>query len=262
MQRTGIEYLTHTWNPIAMRCTPISEGCANCWHLAVCKRHAVNPKLPDDVRKAKAGGPPVVLTHELETPSRLRKPARIGVQFMGDLFHPDVPGLTINDVWLWAFSHPRHTFVFLTKRPRRLANWTRMAAASKGWPENEIWPDWMWVGVTAENQQQADERISILLKIPAAVRFVSVEPMLGPIDMGRATGCNGWDGGGDFPHQRGCCVDWVICGAETGPAARSMTPTWAAALHDQCKVAGVPLFFKRDSDGRRTIHGELHEEYP
>ena len=98
---------------------------------------------------------------------------------MGDLFHGSVTGRAINDVWNVAFNRPENTFLFLTKRPVNLRTWTRIAAASKIWPVGEVWPSWMHVGVTAENQDRFDERIPFLLDTPAAVRWVSLEPLLG-----------------------------------------------------------------------------------
>jgi len=185
MNKTNIEYLTHSWNPIAMRCTPVSEGCANCWHLAMANRLAKNPVIPKDRRKAYAGGKPVLIESEIDAPLKRKKPAIIGVNFMGDLFHPDVSDEMIDAVFsvmaqdicspLHGLNTPtRHTYLVLTKRPERIL---------EGHPEFfERWPN-IWLGVTCENQQTADERIPILLQIPAAVRFVSIEPMLSKIDL-------------------------------------------------------------------------------
>lgn len=111
MNRTKIEYLTHTWNPIAMRCTPVSDGCANCWHLSMAKRLAGNDGLNGltwPQREAYKGGSPYVLDRELDAPLALRKPARVGVQFMGDLFHDAVPDESVFDV-LGVVGASRHT---------------------------------------------------------------------------------------------------------------------------------------------------------
>jgi|WetSurMetagenome_2_1015567.scaffolds.fasta_scaffold00191_55 protein gp37 len=157
----------------------------------------------------------------------------------------------------------------------------------------------VWLGATVENQEAANERIPLLLKTPAAKRFISVEPMLGPVDLNgidvdgdhvmdalkSISWCESWerdwspeatgvpfeeareyyiDEGGVWPptDERGACLDWVIVGAETGPKKRLMDPAWALDLRDQCASAGVPFFFKKDSDGRRELDGEVWEQFP
>jgi protein gp37 len=221
----------------------------------------------------------------LEEPLRRKKPRRMFVGSMGDLFHEDVPDEFIARIW-WVMGqcagyldpsrYRGHTFLILTKRPERMQKWLN------GWNDGETrrqwiesfgavydwmsgpkyWPDVfpnVWLGVTAENQQRADERIPILLQIPAAVRFVSVEPMLGPVDLTQIDiGGNVWINSltGDCKsyHPYGGMwkinesknkLDWVICGGETGPGARPMHPEWARSLRDQCQAAGTPFFFKQ-----------------
>ena len=173
MNRTGIQYLDYTYNPIAMRCTRVSEGCDNCWHLRMCKRHVGNEKLSDEMREARDGGPPAMMHDELTAPFRLRKASFIGVEFMGDLFHETIPESFFVMVWDVMVECPQHTFMLLTKRPERAKEMIPAEA------EN------IWVGVSAENQRTADERIPVLLQIPAKVRFVSMEPLLGPVDITR-----------------------------------------------------------------------------
>lgn len=199
MNKTGIQYLTHTWNPVAMRCSRVSPGCDNCWHLAMAKRHAANHGLPLEMRQARAGGPPVLLAGELEAPSRLRKPARIGVQFMGDLFHEDVPFDTISDVFnvMCDARTDQHTFQVLTKRPQRAQEWLDWLGETEPGDTPlsvtlEVCGHFgrnVWFGVTAENDKYL-WRIEKLLKIPAAVRYVSYEPALGPVRFGLATDCD------------------------------------------------------------------------
>jgi protein gp37 len=219
MQKTGIEYLTHTWNPIAMRCDPVSEGCANCWHLAFTKRHAENPHFSIDQREAYGGEKPILVEKELDAPSRLRKPGRIGVQFMGDLFHAKVPGEWIERI-LNAASVPRHSFFFLTKRPQRLV-------------EQFFYNRYKWyVGVTIEDQGTADQRLPYLLDCHTPmVRFISVEPLLGPVDLS--------------DYLTGA-IDWVIIGCETGPRRRPSKLEWVESLIDQADDAGeIPVFVKQ-----------------
>ena len=284
MQRTGIEYLTHTWNPLTMRCTPISEGCANCWHIAVADRLSKNPTMHLWDRAHYAGekdqsGEIIGLkAKELEAPYRRKKPAIIGVQFMGDLFHESVSFNHIHQVWDAMKACPQHIFVVLTKRPERMQGVVELIYSKErmGWA-NGFW-NHVYLGVTAENQQRADERISVLIDIPAAVHFVSLEPLLGPIDLTHFDpgGMNNWnllggkgfvDGFGEVEKMPFECLDWVICGGESGPNARPMHPDWARGLRDQCQEAGVPFFMKQMSGKtkaeRNAIPADLMiREYP
>jgi len=159
---------------------------------------------------------------------------------MGDLFHPYVPDDFLFCIFSFIthISVRHHTFIILTKRPER----AKQFICSLDYQDWGIpWKN-VWLGVTTENQQRAEERIPILLQIPAAVRFVSIEPMLGPIELRRAFG-------GEGPrHTYIEQVDWVICGGETGPGARPMHPRWVRSLRDQCQEAGVPFFFKSWGD--------------
>lgn len=251
MQKTNIEYLTHTWNPIAMRCDPVSAGCANCWHLSMARRHAANPKLSDALRSGRAGGAPLLMVGELNAPLGLRKPAVIGVQFMGDLFHESVSLEILSRVMVAAANtmNARHTFVFLTKRPAVMAGFFEGVSAHVP-PGTEHPPSNFWLGVSVEDQKTADERIPILLDIPAAVRFVNYEPALGPVD---------W-----YPWvmDAGRSIDWLIAGAETGPKKRPADLEWLTRAADCCRCGLVPFFFKRDGDGNRELDGILYEGVP
>jgi len=246
MADTKIEWTDKTWNPVT-GCTPISEGCANCYAKRMAARFKGRYGYPAD-------GPFKVLTHpyKLDEPSRWRKPSRIFVVSMGDLFHEDVPILFIRLVLNTIERNPHHTFIILTKRPKRMEeifNHNSMFVENPnredGWrfkaPKN------LWLGVSVENQARAEDRIPILLQIPAAVRFVSVEPMLGPVNLSTLTGEFT-----DHPESNRRVferytdgLDWVICGGESGPGARPMHPDWARSLRDQRQAAGVPFFFKQ-----------------
>jgi protein gp37 len=289
MNETGIEYLEYTWNPIAMRCTPVSAGCDNCWHLRTADRHAVNPTLSEEMRGARAGGPPVLLEKEIEAPLRRRKPTGIGVQLMGDLFHETVHAEWAQLVVAIAAMAPQHQFLFLTKRPERaatvlgelgdLGTMHSMAMDEYGhhvfdvharrrddgrataWCFEEYGlPPNVWLGVSVEDQATADERVPVLLEIPAAVRWVSCEPLLGPVDIYEWLGnwCSAYDDG--IETRPGLSL--AVTGAETGPGKRPMQLDWARGLRDQCRAANVPFFFKRDSQGNREIDGRLWEEMP
>jgi protein gp37 len=220
----------------------------------------------------------VTLHHDKwREPLRWRKPRTVFVCSMSDLFHEDVDEYFRAYLWSVMCAANRHTFIVLTKRAKNMHDWI---------VENEMdAPPNIWLGVTAENQQRADERIPWLLRMPAAVRFVSVEPMLGPVTLnedwfyelgyyqtghGRCEWC-GWFqcscGRRAYEEEEGYSwlylgLRWIICGAETGPGARPMDLAWARDLRDQCKAAGVPFFWKRPSPGTEAPSDLMVREWP
>jgi protein gp37 len=229
---TKIEWTQESWNPLS-GCTKISTGCRNCYAERMAKRLAGRfgyPEQPDHFK---------VTLHpdKLDQPYKWKKPRMIFVCSMGDLFHFDVPDDYIEEIVDVIIDNPQHIFQILTKRPSFI------------WPALfEDVPN-VWLGVTAENQQAADERIPWLLKTPAAVRFVSVEPMLGPVDLKRINYKPGYHRNYlSYFNPTAERLDWVICGGETGPGARPMKAKWALDLSWDCAVAGVPFFFKKPGD--------------
>ncbi len=235
MNKTGIEYLDYTWNPIAMRCTPISEGCQKCWHITRAKMLAKNPTISAFAQKAHAGeSGPRLINSRLDDPCKVKKPSRVGVQFMGDLFHENVTDKQIDSIFTqmaydqcWPlsglFNKQIHTFLLLTKRPERILS---------GHPEHfERWPN-IWLGISAESQKRYDERWTIASQIPAAVKFVSIEPALEYVNI-------------DLLGESGPFPDWVIWGPETGPGKRPFRAEWAAMTYQICKLKGIPFFDKR-----------------
>lgn len=241
-----IEWTDKTWNPVT-GCTKISLGCWNCYAERMAKRLAGRAGYPKD-------NPFRVTLHKdrLYQPSTWRTQRRVFVCSMGDLFHEEIPGKFINDIWLQIINNKRHIFQILTKRPERMLEWTQMAARGKCWPIEDIWPDNVHLGVTAENQEMANKRIPILWQIPAVARFVSVEPMLGPVNLSEALP-DWWESDG---------INWVICGGESGPGARPMHPEWVRSIRDQCNAAAVPFFFKgwgrvAEHDGTALQHVPL-----
>lgn len=176
---------------------------------------------------------------------------------MADIFHDDVPDEYIKSIIDMIQRCQNHTFIMLTKRPARAnAFWENVAFYV---PRN------LWLGITAENQEAADERIPLLLQTPAAKRFVSIEPMLGPVDLDLGAR---WCSKTNDAHDCDIKADhlhWVICGGESGPNARPMHPDWSRSLRDQCKEAAVPFFFKQwgewypaDPVSFEIIHKERH----
>lgn len=249
-QRTKIEYLTHTWNPITMRCTPISEGCKNCWHQQRAKLLANNPKIEWVHKEIWKGNKPPEL-FDLHIPKGKGR-RRIGCQFMGDLFHEDITLHMLRDVFNIIKKNPDDYFLLLTKRPERIPAGIDYAS---------FLPN-AWFGVTVESPKYR-WRIEKLLQIQAAVRWVSMEPMLEEIDLTPYFALI--DSNGE-PYAPRCNPDgspmlsWVVCGAETGPGKRPMDIMWAADLLAQCKEAGIPFFFKKDSQGKYDPN--FPREYP
>ncbi len=199
----------------------------------------------------------------LDAPTRWRKPRRIFVNSMSDLFHPAVPDHFIWHVFAVMAACPQHTFQVLTKRPERMYKLlshpdceaevgTRMGLYSISYDMTWPLPN-VWLGVSAEDQATANERIPLLLDTPAAVRWVSAEPLLGPLtltnirayDSGWMNALTGWMEEDDFDPKWGPRLDWVVVGGESGQGARPMHPRWAQLIRDECSCYNVAFFFKQ-----------------
>lgn len=244
-----IGWCDQTWNPVT-GCSPVSEGCEHCYAARMAQRLASRFGYPG-CRPFQ----PVLHTDRLGVPLRWRKPRFVFVCSMGDLFHPDVPDEwrdLVFEVMTRAFWH---TYLLLTKRPeaarRFIEDWLRRTVPELAGCDALTLPTHIWVGVTAENQQRAAERIPVLLDIPALARFVSVEPMLEPVNLipwlttirldPKAGLVRRLDRNG---HTRATKLDWVICGPETGPGKRPFHEVWAVDLLAQCRACGVPFWYK------------------
>ncbi|AYO30628.1 phage Gp37/Gp68 family protein [Biomaibacter acetigenes] len=254
MGKTKIEWATTVWNPVA-GCTKISPGCEHCYAERMAKRLAGRYGYPKE-------NPFQVTFHRerLNEPAKWKKPQRVFVCSMGDLFHEDVHFQDISIIWWTMLWFSQHTYMILTKRPERIIKffeylesdiggwkWITEGGTNKRYYKQWKWPlPNVWIGVTAENQEMADKRIPVLLQIPAAVRFVSVEPMLGPINLIKDDDLYWEPTKQQWVPRIG--LDWVICGGETGPGARPMCPDWVRDLRDQCISAEVPFFFKSWGD--------------
>ena len=252
MQKTKIEYLTHTWNPIAMRCWWAGAGCRNCWHLRMADRLAKNPAIDGERRAAYRGGSPVLLRDELDAPLNRRKPAIIGVQFMGDLFHPPVSLVWQARIFSTMMCCPHHRFVVLTKRPWLIKLEDR---ANRVDLTIDLMLDLLasrrqhiYIGVSAWDQASADEMVPPLLEAWPGPKVLSIEPMLSPIQL---------------RHEWLKKLDWVIVGAETGFGKRKMRSKWAEWVYEQCEDKGVPFFGKVGSDGKPlTVLGNVVRQWP
>lgn len=221
MNKTSIEWTDYTWNPVT-GCTKVSTGCKNCYAERMANRF-----------KKSHGDFKTVTLH----PERILQPitkklppgTRVFVCDVSDLFHRDVPFKFINEVFRVMAKCPLITFQVLTKRPDRALEWSRKA---RPWPSPFIWPlRNVWIGTSCENQETANERIKYLIQIDAAKRFLSCEPLLGPIQI--------------IVPRTMDYIDWIIAGGESGPRARPMNPDWVRSIRDQCESAHIPFFFKQ-----------------
>lgn len=288
-QRNGISWTDETWNPV-VGCSIVSPACTNCYAMAMAAR--IERMAPAQGRQThyagttrEVKGKPVwtgklalAPGHVLTAPLRWRRPRRVFVNSMSDLFHEDMPDEWIDRVFAIMALSPQHTFQVLTKRAERMRGYvTSLSAHAERDSANGLtayWqtrlcdanpvgtlpitksdvdralgrfpkfdydpptPSWplpnVWLGVSAERQDEADLRIPHLLQTPAAVRFVSAEPLLGPIDF--LTWLDG--------------LDWIIAGGESGPGARPTHPDWVRSIRDQCAAAGVAFHFKQWGEWR------------
>ena len=259
MNRTKIEYVDFTWNPV----TGCLHGCPYCFARRIAERF--RDRSPEAIKRGKEyayadihlltqlGKHPfpqgfmlTMYPNRLDEPLSRRKPSRIFVCDMGDLFGEWVPADWVEDVLLTIWARPQHTFLLLTKNPSRYA-------------EFDLPPN-AWAGTSVENQAAAEKRIPELLKAKVSVRWLSVEPLLGPVDLTDYLPCQHCGGsglepeGGPYWHPEYTCrecdgppydaVNWVVVGAQTGPGAVIPRLEWLTSIVGQCEDAGVPLFVK------------------
>jgi protein gp37 len=282
---TAIEWTDATWNPIT-GCSIVSPGCTNCYAMRLAgtrlKHTPSRAGLTVDSKAGPVWNGKVRLNEQwLDQPLRWKRPRRIFVCAHGDLFAEAVPDEWIDRVFAGMALAPQHTFQVLTKRSERMreyvnGDWSlriidRLPGHAAGWLSDgrNILPN-VWLGVSAERQQEADQRVPDLLATPAAIRFVSAEPLLGPIDFRRIriapdhhTIVDALDGYAvvDAPGRgrERAMLDWIIVGGESGQGARPMHPAWARSIRDQCAAAGTAFFFKQWGAHRpltRAEHGQ------
>jgi protein gp37 len=230
---TSIEWTEATWNPVT-GCSKVSQGCKHCYAERMAKR------LQAMGAERYRNGFKLTLQEDLlDLPRQWKKPRVIFVNSMSDLFHEAVPDEFIARVFETMGACPQHTFQVLTKRSGRL----RLLSSSLPWPKN------VWMGVSVEDSRVI-HRIEDLARVPAQVRFLSCEPLIGPLE-----------------HLPLKGIHWVIVGGESGPGARIMRPEWVESIHRQCAAARVPFFFKqwggvrKDRTGRE-FHGRTYDEMP
>jgi protein gp37 len=238
-ETSTIEWTESTWNPVT-GCTKVSPGCAHCYAETFAERFRGVSGHPYE-----RGFDLTLRPERLELPLMWKRSRRIFVNSMSDLFHPAVPDEFISKTFETMARANWHQFQVLTKRPERALQLS----------DSLPWAPHIWMGASVENQRWT-ARVDALRKIPAAVRFLSCEPLLGPLELDLAG------------------IGWVIAGGESGPRARPMKPEWAEAIRDQCSEQGVSFFFKQwgafDCYGRRigkrrsgrTLAGRTWDEMP
>ena len=230
---SSIEWTEMTWNPVT-GCLKVSQGCKHCYAERMANRlHAMGSQ------RYQNGFKPTLHYDLIDLPRQWKKPRIIFVNSMSDLFQEAVPDAFIRAIFATMEACPQHTFQILTKRSDRL----RELGATLPWPSN------VWMGVSVEDARVID-RITDLAAVPAQVRFLSCEPLIGPLD--------------NLPLDG---IHWVIVGGESGPAARPMQREWVHSIHQQCSRSNVPFFFKqwggvrKDRTGRE-LHGRTYDEMP
>jgi protein gp37 len=268
-EKSKIEWTDATWNPIRARqtvpgvafkpkigwhCEHVSEGCRNCYAETMNRRLGTGL----DFKPGHRSDVEIFLDEKmLLAPLRWTKPRRIFVNSMTDTFAEFVKDEWLDRMFAVMALAARHTFQVLTKRPERMREF-----CTSGWPLPNV-----WLGVSAEDQATADERIPLLLETPAAVRFVSLEPLLGPIDLFHIEEPSGLTFNALSKKEgisfRGRGLDWAIVGGESGPHARPMHPEWARDIRDQCAAAATPFFFKQWGEwAGRLLDGREHNGMP
>jgi protein gp37 len=231
--KSTIEWTESTWNPVT-GCTKVSPGCKNCYAARMAKRlHGMGqPNYANGFNLA-------VHEHTLELPLRWKSPQAIFVNSMSDLFHEDVPLSFIKEVFVVMNSANWHQFQVLTKRSARLLDLNKQLC----------WAEHIWMGVSVETEKYV-RRIDDLRKTGAHTKFLSLEPLLGPLHKLDLSG-----------------IDWVIVGGESGPGARPMLEEWVIDIRDQCHKGGVPFFFKQwggvnKKRAGRLLEGRTWDEIP
>jgi len=248
-EQTGIEWTDSTWNPVT-GCTQVSAGCDHCYALTLASRLLLSQYLarsPERDTPANHLDPFAVRLwpERLSAPQRWAKPRRVFVNSMSDMFHVDVPARFVRTIFEVMLAVPRHVYQVLTKRPARMERFIRNNADLF---EGGIVPPHIWLGTSVEDQNVAF-RVDQLRRVPARVRFLSCEPLLGELSVSLSG------------------IHWVIAGGESGVGYRPLSLAWVRSLRDACVDSGVPFFFKQvggrtPKSGGRTIDGKQWSQYP
>jgi protein gp37 len=246
MAETSIEWTDVTWNPVA-GCTVLTAGCTNCYAMRMAARLDAMGQAKYKGLTRRSGGRAVwtgkirLDVKSLAAPQSWAKPRKVFVNSMSDLFHTDVPAEFIARVWASMKDTPRHTYQILTKRPDRMSEILSRAPF-------EVLPN-VWLGTSIEDGRVLS-RLDYIRRVPAAIRFVSLEPLIGSVAGGDLTG-----------------IDWAIVGGESGPRAREMKPEWVDEIEAMCRRSGTAFFFKQwggknKKAAGRLLNGQTYDEMP
>lgn len=250
--KTNIEWTDYNWN-FLRGCCRVSEGCRNCYAEGIAARFS-GPGQPYEGlavfkdHKARWTGEIGFFEDVLSQPLRWTKPRKVFVNSMSDLFHEKVTDDILDKAFAVMALTPQHTYQILTKRPERMREW--FISCKWNNPPFELPYKWplqnVHLGVSVEDQKTADERIPLLLQTPAALRWLSMEPLLGHVDIHEWLP-DEWSGVArlESPYGDPPPINWVVVGGESGPNARPMHPEWVRSIRDQCVAVGVPFFFKQ-----------------
>jgi protein gp37 len=264
MSNSKIEWTEKSWNPI-VGCTKVSKGCDNCYAMRMAWRHQHNPKLQEKysgtVKKMANGevnwtGKINLLESELIRPLQWKKPSMVFVNSMSDLFHESVPFEFIALVYDTMLVADEHTYQVLTKRPDRMLKfieWYGYNSSLEGLNVEEYHINFssafshVWHGVSVENQETANNRIPLLLKVPAKIRFLSCEPLISRVSFRWKYVPKNWreEKGSLTQYEILDGIHWVIAGGESGTNARPVHPDWIRTIRDQCAETDIPFFFKQ-----------------
>jgi protein gp37 len=292
MGKTNIEWTEHVWNPVR-GCSRVSAGCVNCYAEAVAARFSDPGMAYEGLARRTPSGPRWtgeirLIEKHLADPLKWKAPRRIFVNSMSDLFHEKLELEILDRIFAVMALCREHTFQILTKRPQRMFEYVSklqercvpisLAIVRNPWYDSPHFSPCavatiedriaegslsnVWLGVSCEDQKTADERIPLLLNAPAAVRWISAEPLLGPIALHETDQPEvnvDWLRGFDGCEPTIPRLDWVVIGGESGPHARPMCLSWARSLVEQCKAASVPVFVKQM--GRKIRH-DAGEQWP
>ena len=286
MASTSIEWTNCVWNPVT-GCSHVSEGCRNCYAERMDRRQMM-PGRKDGFRPWTAQNAEYnvrLRPERLGQPLKWKKPRRVFVDSMSDLFHERVPDEFIAQVLSTMFRAPLHTYLVLTKRSIRMQQLMNSAAFKeqvfRGFDSGHWPPQMLWLGVSAEDQKTFDERVPLLLRTPAALRWVSLEPLLGPVNITpfhlyaeediQPTGkFRTRDGARQMQFKVGSehkALHWVVVGSESGPGRRETDIEWVRSIKDRCVGATVPFFLKQlHQDGKKValpkLDGRTWDEFP
>ena len=273
MNKTAIPWTDFTWT-VSRGCSPVSAGCQNCYAASMANRFSGPGGLYEGLAKGgKWTGKVQLCPESIGQPLTRKKPAKIFVNSMSDLFHEQVPFEYIDRVFSVMAMAKQHTFLVLTKRPERAFEWFSRIIPRGGFvPKLDLAVSWplpnVWFGITTENQKAYDERLPYLVQIPAAKKFISIEPMLEEVHLSLAATCPASSTCGSYQmfYEH---INWIVLGCESGSGARPFKEQWARWIRNKCIDYEIPFFYKSgpsEATGKivsmPTLDGKVWAEFP